>query len=142
MLFAFYYQDCLFDMQELFEMEPIHRFNSIFPTLELTPLMIIFDKKTRRGALSIWNRGYDFTPIYQQLCTLNFHAAIPYNPRNEGKEIGFDGNCVPTCVGEHSFRYDSSMMQTVKLWNNRGQKNYEICPLNHDSLCKKSITLI
>lgn len=50
-------QDCLFDMQELFEMEPTHRFNSIFSTLELTPLMIIFDKKTRRGAPRELNYG-------------------------------------------------------------------------------------
>ena len=28
-------QDCMFDMQKLFEMEPTHRFNAIFSTLEL-----------------------------------------------------------------------------------------------------------
>ena len=43
-------QDNLFDMQELFEMEPTHRFNAIFSTLELAPLLRIFDKKTHRGA--------------------------------------------------------------------------------------------
>ena len=50
-------QDSLFDMHELFQMEPTHRFNAIFSTLELAPLMIIFDKKTRRGAPRELNYG-------------------------------------------------------------------------------------
>ncbi|WP_156889885.1 hypothetical protein [Planococcus lenghuensis] len=37
-------QDNLFDMQELFEIAPTHRFNAIFSTLELGPLLRIFDK--------------------------------------------------------------------------------------------------
>ena len=50
-------QDNLFDMQELFEMAPTHRFNAIFSTLELGPLLRIFDKKTRRGAPRELNYG-------------------------------------------------------------------------------------
>lgn len=50
-------QDNLFDMQELFEMEPTHRFNAIFSTLELSPLLRIFDKKTYRGAPRELNYG-------------------------------------------------------------------------------------
>lgn len=42
-------QDNLFDMHELFEMEPTHRFNAIFSTMELDPLLRIFDKKTHRA---------------------------------------------------------------------------------------------
>ncbi|AQQ55485.1 transposase [Planococcus lenghuensis] len=50
-------QDNLFDMQELFEMAPTHRFNAIFSTLELGPLLRIFDKKTHRGAPRELNTG-------------------------------------------------------------------------------------
>ncbi len=47
-------QDNLFDMHELFEMEATHRFNAIFSTIDLAPLLRIFDKKTHRGAPQ-WN---------------------------------------------------------------------------------------
>lgn len=50
-------QDSLFDRQELFEMEPTHRFNAIFSRVELGPLLRIFDKKTRRGAPRELNYG-------------------------------------------------------------------------------------
>ena len=50
-------QDNLFDMHELFEMEPTHRFNAIFSTLELGPILRIFDKKTHRGAPRELNYG-------------------------------------------------------------------------------------
>ena len=50
-------QEYLFDMQELFEMEPTHRFNAVFSTLELSPLLRVFEKKTRRGAPRELNYG-------------------------------------------------------------------------------------
>lgn len=39
----------------------------------------------------IIDKGYDFTPIYQQFRTM-IHAVIPYNPRNEIIVICFDEN--------------------------------------------------
>ncbi|WP_157185113.1 transposase, partial [Paenisporosarcina sp. TG20] len=50
--------------------------------------------------------------------------------------IGFDRHFAPTCVREHSYRYDSydSKHETLKYTRPRECAD---CPLAHDSLCQK-----
>lgn len=84
----------------------------------------------------IYDAGYDYEPIYRQLTTHHMRSVIPYNKRNEGEFIGFDEQYRPTCVREHSYRYDSydSKYRTLKFTQ---PKECETCPLRHDSLCQK-----
>ncbi len=84
--------------------------------------------------------GYDYDPIYQQLADQGLQAVIPYNRRNEGEIIGFDDNFAPTCVLEHSYRYDSfdSKYKTLKYTR---PKECATCPLLHDSLCQKTFKI-
>jgi transposase len=84
----------------------------------------------------LMDKGYDFTPIYQQLRSMNLHAVIAYNPRNEGEIIGFDEHFAPTCVREHSYRYDSYDAKYETLKYSRPQE-CSTCPLKDDSLCQK-----
>ncbi len=50
--------------------------------------------------------------------------------------VGFDEHFAPTCVREHSYRYDSydQKYQTIKYGR---PKECSTCPLAHDSLCQK-----
>lgn len=84
----------------------------------------------------MFDAGYDYEPIYRQLATYNMRSVIPYNIRNEGEFIGFDEHYRPTCVREHSYRYDSydSKYRTLKFTQ---PKECETCPLRDDSLCQK-----
>ena len=84
----------------------------------------------------IFDAGYDYEPIYRQLVKNQMRTVIPYNIRNEGEFIGFDEHYRPTCVREHSYRYDSydSNYRTLKFTQ---PKECETCPLRHDSLCQK-----
>ena len=50
-------QISLFDIQELFEMESSHRFDSIFSTFDVQPIFQLFSKKTLRGAPRECNYG-------------------------------------------------------------------------------------
>lgn len=84
----------------------------------------------------IMDKGYDYTPIYQQLQKTNLHAVIAYNPRREGEVIGFDEHFAPTCVREHSYRYDSYDAKYETLKYSR-PKECATCPLKDDSLCQK-----
>lgn len=43
-------QQILFGMHELYEMEPIHRLNAIFSTINLDSIWVLFRKKTNVGA--------------------------------------------------------------------------------------------
>lgn len=85
----------------------------------------------------LFDAGYDYEPIYQQLMDQNLQAVIPYNWRNEGEMIGFDEHFAPTCVLEYSYRYDSfdSKYKTLKYTR---PKECATCPLQHDSLCQKT----
>jgi transposase len=80
--------------------------------------------------------GYDFVPIYQQLLTMKAYGIIAYNKRNEGEIIGFDENFAPTCVREHSYRYESYDEKYRSLKYLR-PKECDTCPLSKDSLCQK-----
>lgn len=84
----------------------------------------------------IFDAGYDYEAIYEQLYRYKMRAVIPYNKRNEGEFLGFDELFHPTCVLERSYRYDSydEKYNTLKFTR---PKECGSCPLNHDSLCQK-----
>ncbi|MEK5070974.1 transposase [Sporosarcina sp. FSL K6-1508] len=85
----------------------------------------------------LFDAGYDFKAVYQQAIDQNLQAVIPYNPRGEGEVIGYDAHFAPTCVLEHSYRYDSfdATYSTLKYTR---PKECATCPLQHDSLCQKT----
>ncbi|GIO40235.1 transposase [Paenibacillus faecis] len=80
--------------------------------------------------------GYDYEPIYKQVREVKAHAVIAYNHRREPELVGFDEHFAPTCVREHSYRYDSydTKYETLKYVR---PKECESCPLAQDSLCQK-----
>lgn len=80
--------------------------------------------------------GYDYEPIYKQIHQMEAHSVIAYNKRNESEPVGFNPYFAPTCVREHSYRYDSfdSKYQTLKYTR---PKECKECPLAQDSLCQK-----
>lgn len=80
--------------------------------------------------------GYDYEAIYTQVHRMGHQAVIAYNKRNEPEPIGFDKNFAPTCVREHSYRYDSfdKKYETLKYTSPR---ECQECPLANDDLCQK-----
>ncbi|MCM3735211.1 transposase [Bacillus cytotoxicus] len=84
----------------------------------------------------VMDAGYDDEAIYTQLHRMKAKAIISYNKRNEGELLGFDEHFAPTCVREHSYRYDSfdEKYETLKYTR---PKECQTCPLAHDSLCQK-----
>lgn len=80
--------------------------------------------------------GYDYTPIYQQLFRMDAQSIIAYNRRREGEIEGFDPYFAPTCVREHSYRYDSYDKKYKTLKYSRPKECID-CPLSADSLCQK-----
>jgi transposase len=84
----------------------------------------------------VMDAGYDFEPIYTQIHRMKHHAIIAYNKRNEPESMGFDKHFAPTCVREHSYRYDSfdTKYETLKYTR---PKECQDCPLANDSLCQK-----
>lgn len=80
--------------------------------------------------------GYDYEPIYTQIYRMGHQAVIAYNKRNEPVPIGFDKHFAPTCVREHSYRYDSfdTKRETLKFTRPKECKD---CPLANDDLCQK-----
>ncbi|MEK5067667.1 IS1182 family transposase [Sporosarcina sp. FSL K6-1508] len=85
----------------------------------------------------LFDAGYDYEPIYQQLTDQNLQAVIPYNRRNEGEMVGYDEHFAPTCVVEHSYLYDSFDPKYKTLKYTR-PKECATCPLQHDTLCQKT----
>src|SRR5699024_2110555 len=61
---------------------------------------------------------------------------IAYNKRNEPEPIGVDKHFAPTCLREHSYRYDSydSKYETLKYTR---PKECIDCPLATDGICQK-----
>lgn len=84
----------------------------------------------------IMDAGYDYEPIYEQIHRIKHRAVIAYNKRNEPEPIGFDKNFAPTCVREHSYRYDSYDTKYETLKYTRPKECID-CPLAHDDLCQK-----
>lgn len=80
--------------------------------------------------------GYDYEPIYMQVHRMGHQAVIAYNKRNEPEFIGFDKHFAPTCVREHSYRYDSFDPKYEMLKYTRPNECKD-CPLANDDLCQK-----
>lgn len=80
--------------------------------------------------------GYDYQAIYTQIHRMGLQAVIAYNKRNEPEPIGFDKHFAPTCVREHSYRYDSfdTKYETLKYTRPKECKD---CPLANEGLCQK-----
>jgi transposase len=72
--------------------------------------------------------GYDYPAIYEQIYGMGAQSIIAYNKRNEPEPEGFDKYFAPTCVCEHSYRYDSfdSKYETLKYSR---PKECKECPL-------------
>ena len=85
---------------------------------------------------AVMDAGYDYEPIYEQIHRLGYRAVIAYNKRNEPEPIGFDKYFAPTCVREHSYRYDS-FDQTYETLKYTRPKECQDCPLANDDLCQK-----
>jgi transposase len=85
---------------------------------------------------AILDAGYDYAPIYEHIHQMKSYSIIAYNKKNESELIGFDQHFAPTCVREHSYRYDSfdKKYQTLKYTR---PKECADCPLAQDSLCQK-----
>lgn len=85
---------------------------------------------------ALMDAGYDFEAIYQYAHQMNVYSLIAYNKRNEPEPVGFNEHFAPTCVREHSYRYDSfdQKYQTLKFTR---PKECRACPLAQDSLCQK-----
>jgi transposase len=119
-------------LQSLMSSASLHDSKAAIPLLKgiqerLSSLII------RYGTL---DAGYDYEAIYTHLHQMKVKAIIAYNKRNEGEYLGFDEHFAPTCVREHSYRYDSfdETHQTLKYTK---PKECKMCPLAHDSLCQK-----
>ena len=71
-----------------------------------------------------------------QIHRMGHQSVIAYNKRNEPEPIGFDKHFAPTCVREHSYRYDSfdTKYETLKYTRPKECKD---CPLANDGLCQK-----
>lgn len=100
------------------------------------PLLKGMEKLPLSIRFGTMDAGYDYTAIYQQLFKMNAHAIIAYNKRREGEIEGFDQYFAPTCVREHSYRYDSYDKKYKTLKYTRPKECID-CPLAADSLCQK-----
>ncbi len=100
------------------------------------PLLKGIEKLPLSIKYGMMDAGYDYTPIYQQLLRMDAHSIIAYNKRREGEIEGYDKHFAPTCVREHSYRYDSydKKYKTIKYCRPKECKD---CPLASDSLCQK-----
>lgn len=85
---------------------------------------------------TVMDAGYDYEPIYEQIHRTGHRAVIAYNKRNEPEPIGFDKYFAPTCVREHSYRYDS-FDQTYETLKYTRPKECRDCLLANDELCQK-----
>lgn len=80
--------------------------------------------------------GYDYPAIYEQVHRMGVQSVIAYNKRRESEMVGFDKHFAPTCVREHSYRYDSfdAKYETLKFTR---PKECATCPLAQDTVCQK-----
>lgn len=67
---------------------------------------------------------------------MNQQSIIAYNKQNEPEPLGFAKHFAPTCVREHSYRYDSYDVkyETLKYTH---PKECSDCPLAQEGLCQK-----
>lgn len=87
-------------------------------------------------SFSTLDAGYDYPAIYQQIHRMGAQSVIAYNKKNESELEGFDKHFAPTCVREHSYRYDS-YDTTYKTLKYTHPKECKDCPLAEDTLCQK-----
>ena len=85
---------------------------------------------------ALLDAGYDYNAIYEQIHRMDGYSIIAYNKKNESELVGFDKNFAPTCVREHSYRYDSFDKRYESLKYTRPKECVD-CPLAEDSLCQK-----
>lgn len=80
--------------------------------------------------------GYDYEAIYKQVHQMGHQSVIAYNRRNEPEPIGFNKHFAPTCLREHSYRYDSfdAKYETLKYTR---PKECQDCPLAQEGICQK-----
>lgn len=50
---------------------------------------------------------YYYASIYQRVYRMNAQSIIAYSKKNDPESIGFNKHLAPTCLQEHSYRYDS-----------------------------------
>ncbi|GAA0358770.1 IS1182 family transposase [Bacillus horti] len=84
---------------------------------------------------AIMDSGYDYAAVYKQVSRIRAQSVIAYNKKNESEPVGFDKHFAPTCVREHSYKYDSFDAKYESLKYTR-PKECKDCPLAHDSLCQ------
>lgn len=84
----------------------------------------------------ILDKGYDFKAIYKYIYRMKSYPIISHKTKKKAEFDGFDENFAPTCVLEHSYRYDSfdKKYQTIKYTR---PKECSSCSLAQDSLCQK-----
>jgi transposase len=119
-------------------------FQSLFTSANLNDgkaaIPLLKGIQERFSSLSIrygtMDAGYDYRAIYKQMYQMGLQSVIAYNKKNESEPMGFDHHFAPTCVREHSYRYDSydSNYETLKYTR---PKECRDCPLAKDSLCQK-----
>ena len=80
--------------------------------------------------------GYDYDPIYEQVHRMGHQSIIAYNKRNEPEPVGFNKHYAPTCLREHSYRYDSFDAKHETLKYTR-PKECADCPLANEDVCQK-----
>ncbi|QKS72333.1 transposase [Paenalkalicoccus suaedae] len=80
--------------------------------------------------------GYDFEPIYEQVHRMGQQSIIAYNKRNEPEPEGFDKHFAPTCLREHSYRYDSYDKKYETLKSTHPKECHD-CPLLHEGMSQK-----
>lgn len=70
---------------------------------------------------------------------MNAQSVIAYNKKNESDPIGFNKHFAPTCLREHSYRYDSfdKKYETLKYTRPKECRDCRECPLAKESLCQK-----
>jgi transposase len=110
---------------------------NIFNGKAAIPLLNGIEKLPLTMSYGLMDAGYDYTPIYKQLLNMNAHVIIAYNKRREPELEGYDQYIAPTCVREHSYRYDryDNHYRTIKYTR---PKECNSCPLRHDTLCQKA----
>lgn len=84
----------------------------------------------------IMDAGYDYEPIYEQVHKMGQQSVIAYNKRNEKEIVGFNKYFAPTCLREHSYRYDSfdAKYETLKYTK---PKEYIDRLLANEGICQK-----
>ena len=88
----------LIGMDELYKMEPTHRFNAIFSTINLEPIWVLFEKNTNVGAPRELNYGAMVYSLKKYLCNIEFRIQCRIGTLYYSKSKSLS-NCL---INEHS----------------------------------------